>query len=212
VQVVAQPSPADIAKTIARRDPSFRRVIKDAGPPPRRRNARVDERFPALVRSIVYQLLATKAANTIHARVQDACGGEVTIDSILSTGYDDLRAAGLSRTKAEAMLDLAEHVSDGRISIARHGRMSDAQILHDVTAVRGIGPWTAQMYLMHTMARPDVWPAGDYGVRSGWTILHDLDEMISEAQLRIEGDRFEGVRTEVAWYCWQAVHCARDAK
>ena len=205
-------SPQDIAKTIARRDPSFRGVIKTVGPPPKRRSAKVDERFASLIRSIVFQLLATKAAATIHARVEEACGGEINVDSILSTGFDDLRAAGLSRTKAEAMLDLANHVDDGRVNIARHGKMSDADIVREVTAVRGIGPWTVQMYLMHTLARPDVWPAGDFGVRNGWSILHDLDEMISEPDLRIEGERFEGVRTEVAWYCWQAVHLHRDAK
>jgi 3-methyladenine DNA glycosylase/8-oxoguanine DNA glycosylase len=87
--------------------------------------------------------------------------------------------------------------------------MDDHEILSEVTAVRGIGPWTAHMYLMHTMARRDVWPAGDYGVRSGWSIVHDLDEIISERDLALEGDRFTGVRSAVAWYCWQAVHFAR---
>jgi DNA-3-methyladenine glycosylase II len=209
---VTSPSREGIAQTIARRDKAFRPVVRSAGPPPARRNARVDERFPSLVRSIVFQLLATSAANTIHARVATVCGGTIDIDSILNAGVVDLKAAGLSRTKAEAMVDLAEHVQDRRVDIARHGRMSDAEILREVTAVRGIGPWTAQMYLMHTMARPDVWPVGDYGVRNGWSILHGLDELISEADLRSAGDRFLGARTEVAWYCWQAVHFARLAK
>lgn len=199
----------EIAKEIVRRDKAFRGVVQAAGLPPVRRNARVDERFASLARSIVYQLLATSAANTIHARVTATCGGIVSVDSIMDAGFLDLRASGLSRAKAEAMLDLAEHVRDRRVDIARHGRMSDAEILREVTAVRGIGPWTGQMYLMNTMARPDVWPVGDFGVRNGWTILHGLDEMIDEAALRDEGARFEGLRTEVAWYCWQAVHFAR---
>ena len=104
----------------------------------------------------------------------------------------ELKGAGLSRTKAEAMIDLAEHVSDGRVHLARHGYMSDDEILAEVTAVRGIGPWTAHMYLMHTMGRRDVWPVGDYGVRNGWSIIHQLDETISERDLAVVGERFAG--------------------
>jgi 3-methyladenine DNA glycosylase/8-oxoguanine DNA glycosylase len=199
----------EVARLIVRRDKAFRDVVRHAGPPPARRNAHVEERFKFLVRSIVAQLLATSAANTIHARVIDACGGDVTVSSILATGPVNLKSAGLSRTKAEAMIDLAEHVQSGRIKIARHGYMDDHEITKEVTAVRGIGPWTAHMYLMHTMARRDVWPAGDYGVRNGWSIVHDLDEMISERDLALEGNRFAGVRSAVAWYCWQAVHFER---
>ena len=202
----------EIARAIAKRDKAFRPVVLYAGKPPARRNARVEERFPSLVRSIVFQLLATSAATTIHTRVTQACGGTVSVDSILQTGYGDLKSAGLSRTKTEAMIDLAEHVRDRRVDVARHGRKSDAEIVKEVTAVRGIGPWTAQMYLIHTMARSDVWPVGDFGVRNGWSILHDLNEMISETELRSAGERFEGMRTEVAWYCWQAVHSQRLAK
>ncbi|MGA2432772.1 MAG: hypothetical protein ABSG09_04850 [Acidimicrobiales bacterium] len=199
----------DIARLIARRDGAFREVISLAGPPPARRTARVDERFGYLVRSIVFQLLATSAANTIHARVVATCGGSVDVASILNTGSKNLKAAGLSRTKAEAMIDLAEHVDDGRVRLARHGYMRDDDILAEVTAVRGIGPWTAHMYLMHALGRRDVWPAGDYGVRNGWSVVHQLDETISERDLRDLGERFIGVRSEVAWYCWQAVHFAR---
>jgi 3-methyladenine DNA glycosylase/8-oxoguanine DNA glycosylase len=201
---------SDIAQLIVRRDRAFREVIGRAGPPPARRSLRVDERFSYLVRSIVSQLLATSAASTIHARVVATCGGSVDVSSVLDAGPVTLKAAGLSRTKAEAMVDLAEHVQSGRVRLHRHGYMSDDEVLAEVTAVRGIGPWTAHMYLMHTLARRDVWPAGDYGVRSGWSIVHDLDETISERDLAAEGERFAGVRSEVAWYCWQAVHFARE--
>lgn len=201
-------SPRQIATLIVRRDRAFAKVVSRAGPPPTRRSARVDQRFAALTRSISYQLLATNAAATIHQRVVDLCG-DVTPEIVVGVGADRLRSAGLSRTKAEAMVDLANGVLDERVLVTRHGRMSDDAVIRDVTAVRGIGPWTAQMYLMHTLARGDVWPAGDFGVRSGWTLLHDLDEMISESALRREGERFVGVRSSVAWYCWQAVHFER---
>jgi len=206
---VTAASREQVARDIVRRDRAFRDVVRQAGPPPARRNAHVDERFGFLVRSIVAQLLATSAANTIHSRVVETCGGDVNVSSILATGPVNLKSAGLSRTKAEAMIDLAEHVRSGRVQIARHGYMDDHAIMKEITAVRGIGPWTAHMYLMHTMARRDVWPAGDYGVRNGWSIVHGLDELITERDLALEGDRFVGVRSAVAWYCWQAVHFAR---
>ena len=205
-------TPVDIAAAIAQRDRSFRPVIALVGPPPlRRRAAPVGDRFPALVSSITSQLLATKAADTIHRRVVDVCGGEVTVASVLGAGAEQLKGAGLNRTKAQAMVDLAQDVLEQRVRLDRHGRMSDDEIVRDVASVRGIGPWTAQMYLIFTMGRRDVWPAGDFGVRNGWSALHGLDEIISESQLRLDGDRFEGVRTAVAWYCWRAVDLQRQS-
>ena len=205
--------PDQVASLIVRRDRAFKPVVDAIGPPTiRRRAAPVDQRFAALVSSITSQLLATAAAATIHARVVDLCGGTVTVDSILAAGPDALRAAGLNRTKAEAMVALARDVSEQRIRLSRHGRMSDDEVLADVSSVRGIGPWTAHMYLIFTLGRPDVWPVGDYGVRAGWTALHGLDEIVTEKRLRDLGDPFDGVRTAAAWYCWQALHLARASK
>ena len=204
-------SPTEIAALIVRRDPTFQSVVSQVGPPPRWRSARVDDRFNALVRSITFQLLATNAADTIHRRVQDLCGDAVTTESILSAGVERLRSAGLSRTKAEAMVELANQVLERRVRLSRHGHMSDDDVIRDVTAVRGIGPWTAHMYLLGTLARADVWPVGDFGVRNGWTIVHDLDEIIDESALRPAGERFAGTRSSVAWYCWQAVHLQRQS-
>jgi len=202
-----------VAEFIATRDPAFRPIIALAGPPPLRgRAAAVDHRFPSLVRSITHQLLATSAATTIHGRVVDACGGEVNVHTIIATGPERLRGAGVNRTKAQAMVDLAHEVRERRVNLSRHGRMSDDEIVRDVASVRGIGPWTAQMYLISTMSRPDVWPIGDYGVRVGWSLLHDLDETISEKELLVSGERFVGARTSVAWYCWEAVHWDKVAK
>ena len=201
-----------IAQDIVRRDPAFASIVSHAGLPPGRRPAPVAERFPSLIRSITYQLLATAAADTIHTRVVSACGGEVSIDSVLAAGPQVLRAAGLSRTKAAAMLDLAAHARDERVKLSRHGRMTDAEIITEVTAVHGVGPWTTQMYLMHTLGRRDVWPVGDLGVRNGWSIVHGLESTISEKDLRHRGDALVGVRSDVAWYCWQAVHLERSGR
>jgi DNA-3-methyladenine glycosylase II len=202
-------SPQEIALVIAKRDGAFKKFIMDVGPPPPRRSAPVAQRFPTLARAITGQLLATKAAATIHQRVVDLCEGDVNAQSIQRAGHANLRNVGLSNTKAAAMLDLAERTMDGRVRLAHHGKMSDADVLSDVVAVRGIGPWTAQMYLMHTLARHDVWPAGDLGVRNGWSQLHGLDELVSEVELRKRGDLFEGVRSDVAWYCWHVIRLQR---
>jgi DNA-3-methyladenine glycosylase II len=202
-------TPTQRASAIAHLDPSFAIIIDQIGPAPWRRSAPVAQRFSFLARSITYQLLATKAANTIHQRVIDLCGGEVSPESITEAGHVNLRGVGLSNAKAAAMLDLAARALDGRIRLAQHGRMSDHDVLLDVVAVRGIGEWTAQMYLMHTLGRHDVWPSGDLGVRNGWTLIHGLDELVTEKDLRSHGDTFEGVRSDVAWYCWQAVHLSR---
>lgn len=200
---------ADIAAEIVRRDRAFARVVGLVGPPPARRPAPVRERFPSLIRSITYQLLATSAADAIHARVVDACGGDVSVESILAAGPDRLRAAGLSRTKAAAMVDLAAHARDERVNLRRHGRLNDAQVIEEVTAVHGVGPWTTQMYLMHALGRRDVWPVGDLGVRHGWSLVHGLEQITSEQELRRSGEALAGVRSDAAWYCWQAVHLHR---
>jgi 3-methyladenine DNA glycosylase/8-oxoguanine DNA glycosylase len=195
-------TPAETAALIVKRDRSFRRLVAHVGPPPAFRRVRVDQRFATLVRSITFQLLATKAANTIHARVREACGGVVSVESIHAAGYERLRGVGLSGTKASAMIDLANHVRDGRVRLEAHGRMSDEEVMREVTAVHGIGPWTAEMYLMFTLGRPDVWPVLDLGVRRGWSVVHGLEEMVSSAELRGHGERFAGFRSGVAWYCW----------
>ncbi|HEV3267283.1 MAG TPA: hypothetical protein VGZ68_02670 [Acidimicrobiales bacterium] len=202
-------TPQEIAVVIGQRDRALKSFIDVAGPPPLRKSSPVSQRFPTLARAITGQLLATKAAATIHQRVIDLCGGDVSAVTIQRVGHTDLRNVGLSNAKAAAMLDLADRALDGRIRLVHHGRMSDADVLRDVVAVRGIGPWTAQMYLMHTLARHDVWPAGDFGVRNGWSQLHGLDEMVSEAELQKKGDLFEGVRSDVAWYCWHVIRLQR---
>ncbi|MHB8334066.1 MAG: DNA-3-methyladenine glycosylase family protein [Acidimicrobiales bacterium] len=165
----------------------------------------MSERFASLVRSISFQLLATAAATTIHRRVLEVCDGDTSVATLLAMDVTRLRSAGLSRAKAEAMIELAGHVHDGRIHLERHGYMSDLDVIREVTSVRGIGPWTAQMYLMFTLARRDVWPTGDFGVRNGWSQLHGFDEIIDERSLRDAGAAFEGFRSAVAFYCWRVV-------
>ena len=198
------PAP-QVAALITARDPAFARLVARVGHPPNHRPAQVDQRYAGLVRSICYQLLATKAAETIHGRVVALFNDDVSVEQALSLGTDALRGAGLSGAKATAIVELAERCRDGRLVLARHGRMDDVAVLEDVVSVRGIGPWTAQMYLMFTLARPDVWPSGDLGVRHGWSKVHGLEELVSSNDLRMAGEEFVGVRSALAWYCWRAL-------
>jgi len=207
--VIVSHSRIEIASTIMKADHAFAALIYEIGPPPVRRSAPVATRFSFLARCITFQLLATKAAETIHQRIIELCGGDVRAEGIISLGHLKLREVGLSNAKAAAMLELAERTRDGRLHLERHGTMSDVQIISDLITVRGIGTWTAQMYLMNALARRDVWPSGDFGVRNGWSLLHARHDVIGARELHVEGERFSGVRSDVAWYCWRAVEHAR---
>ncbi|MDE3222891.1 MAG: DNA-3-methyladenine glycosylase 2 family protein, partial [Acidobacteriota bacterium] len=197
------PTRHDVARLIVERDALFAPLVERVGPPPARRPVQVAERFPALARTITFQLLATKAASTIHGRVIEACAFEITPSSVLRAGHDRLRAVGLSNAKAAAMIALATATRSGQINLDLHGRMPDGDVADEITAIRGLGPWSAQMYLMNALGRRDVWPVGDYGVRAGWSRLHGLHETIDERTLRAAGDAFAGHRSALAWYCWR---------
>lgn len=200
-----------IAKTIVKRDRAFAATVKRVGPPPVRRNRPESKRFPSLVESICSQLVSVKAADTIYARVVAACQGKVSPENLSAAGYEALRETGLSSTKAQAMLDLAQRCLDGRIQLNKHPKMTSAAIAKELTAVRGIGPWTSEMYLLFSLSRHDVWPYLDYGVRAGWSIIHELPEMISIPELKAAGKIFDGVESDAAWYCWRALEHHRDS-
>ena len=208
--MAAKRSPEEIAKTVVKCDRAFAATVRRVGPPPVRRNAPAQNRFASLIESITSQLVSIKAADTIYGRIMESCGGVVTPQSILTAGFDPLRAAGLSGTKTQAMLDLAQRALDGRLNLANHPKMSSAEVSRELTSVKGIGPWTAEMYLLFSLARHDVWPHLDFGVRAGWSIIHDLPEMISVRDLKAMGERFPEVQSEAAWYCWRALEHSRN--
>ncbi len=204
--------PAQIA-TALRKYPPLRAVIKASGPPPVQRRAPAARRYPYLVRAIVYQQLAGKAAAAIHGRLADACGGTVSAPAIDALSDDALTACGLSGSKRAAIRDLTEKVDAGEVHLDRHARMSDDAVIDDLVQVRGIGPWTAQMYLMGPLGRTDVWPVLDFGVRAGWSFMHGLEEPITPKELELAGAHLAPHRSAVAWYCWEAVdiHRQREA-
>jgi 3-methyladenine DNA glycosylase/8-oxoguanine DNA glycosylase len=187
---------------LARRDPVMQRLVRLHGPVrlgPRRRS-----HLEALARAIVYQQLAGAAARTIWARTKDALGGHVTPEAILSADDDRLRGAGLSRNKLAAVRDLALKTSDGTVPLARIGRLEDEAIIERLVQVRGVGRWTAEMFLMFQLGRPDVWPIDDLGVRKGYAIAYRLDELPVPKVLATLGDRFRPYRSIAAWYCYRA--------
>lgn len=167
--------------------------------------ARPDARFEVLAESIAYQQLAGRAAATIWGRVRSAVGEPFSPAAVLSTPPESLRAAGLSGAKTTALLDLAAKCADGTVRLDRVGRMDDATVVEHLTVVRGIGPWTAQMFLLFDLRRLDVWPTGDYGVRAGFAKAFALDDLPTERQLAELGAPYAPYRSVLAWWCWREV-------
>ena len=193
------------ALELATTDPVMAQLHDRHGPPIPRRGARPAQRFEALASSIAYQQLAGRAAATIWGRVLDAVGEPFTPEAVLATGPDALRGAGLSGAKTAALLDLADKASDGTLRLDRIARLSDPEVIEHLTVVRGIGPWTAQMFLMFDLRRIDVWPTGDYGVRAGFAKAFELSDMPTERELAVLGEPFAPYRSVVAWWCWREV-------
>ena len=168
--------------------------------------------FAALAESILYQQLAGAAAAAIHRRFVALFDGDLTPQAVLAVPEKKLREAGLSGSKATSIRDLAAKVADGAVPLERISRFRDEEIVTRLSVVRGIGRWTAEMFLIFQLRRLDVWPVDDYGVRTGYSLAYGLPDLLTPKQLQPEGDRFRPYRTVVAWYCWEAVHAARAAK
>ena len=198
------------SQALAAADPALGDVIAAVGPP--RITLRPLETLPALLRSIVFQQLSTKAAATIHGRVLDAFGdGEALDVAALDAAPDEaLRACGLSRAKTAAVRDLAARQRAGTLPTrADLLGMDDAAVVEALTAVRGVGPWTAQMVLLFNLGRPDVWPVADLGVQEGLRIVRGWDARPSPREMAAAGEPYAPWRSVAAWYCWRAVHRAR---
>jgi len=195
---------ARAAAHVARQDRVMAALMKRTGP---FRLARPDsDHFAALAESILYQQLAGAAAAAIHRRFEALFDGGPTPAAVIDLHPRTLRAAGLSGSKVASIRDLAAKVADGTVPLQSIGRRSDEEIIERLTVVRGIGRWTAEMFLMFQLRRLDVWPVGDYGVRQGYALAYGLRKLPTPKRLEREGERFRPYRTVAAWYCWQAVH------
>ena len=165
--------------------------------------------FAVLSEAIVYQQLNGRAAETIHGRVLAACGAEggegLTARLVLRASDEALRGAGLSRAKLASLRDLAAHDESGALpTIADVDTMDDDEIVERLTAVRGIGRWTAHMFLIFRLGRPDVLPIDDYAVRRAFGLVYRR-EMPTPKELAAHGEQWAPYRTVASWYLWRAL-------
>jgi DNA-3-methyladenine glycosylase II len=199
-------TPQQIAKGtrfVAEKDPAMAKLITRSG---RMELDRPDrDGFGALVRSIMYQQLAGAAATAILGRFMKLFAEGLDPNAVLALPAGAMRAAGVSGPKEAAITDLARKVADGTVPLGDVDSLSDDDLKARLVQVRGIGPWTAEMFLIFQLRRLDVWPVDDYGVRKGWTLAHRKREQITPKALMAEGEKFRPYRTIAAWYCWRAV-------
>ena len=193
---------------VASRDPVLADLVARVGPI-RHRPRDPDGPFAALVRAIVFQQLAGRAAQAIFGRVRAAVGETLTPEAVNAVSDETLRAAGLSGNKLASLRDLSAKVLDGTVVLSRTSRRSDEEVVARLTTVRGIGKWSAEMFLMFQLRRLDVWPVGDLGIRQGYALAWKLDPPPTPKQLEPLGDRFRPYRSIVARYCWAAVPLLR---
>ena len=193
-------------RTLARRDPALAHLIKVHGPCTLGTRARRDS-FSALVRAIVFQQLSTGAATTIYTRVMatmntTTCPAPATW---LSTPEDQLRSAGLSTQKTRYILDLCRHVTDGTLDTRGLHRMPDEEVITTLTQVKGIGRWTAEMFLMFHLQRPDVLPLGDLGVVTGFARVYGGGTKASAEAMTAHAEAWRPYRSIGSWYMWRAL-------
>lgn len=191
-------------------DPVLARMLDEHGLPEPRPGA--GDFYTALVRAIVGQQVSVAAARSMFARLVDHFGGHPpTPQQILEADEEEMRAAGgLSRAKAAYLVSLAEHIVSGELDLDRLPSLSDEEIVEELTAIKGIGVWTAQMFLLFELRRPDVLATGDLGVRRGAQIAFGMDELPAPAELEALGERWRPYRSSACLLLWHTLHNTPD--
>jgi DNA-3-methyladenine glycosylase II len=190
---------------LKRADPVLEDIIERVGPS-RFVRTPTGSHLDALVRSIVSQQLSTSAAATIHARLIALVGKAQPLPADwLALNDPDLRTAGLSRQKIVYIRDLACHVRDGLIPMAKLHTMSDDEVIAALTEVKGIGVWTAQMFLMFRLNRPDILPVLDLGIRNAFRKAYNLRKEPTEKRMRAIAKPWVPYRSVASWYLWQSL-------
>jgi DNA-3-methyladenine glycosylase II len=187
---------------LSRRDARLRRII--ATYPDAALRTRGDP-FQTLARSIVGQQISVRAAQAVWERFALAAGKAVTPATVLDLRDEAMRAAGLSRMKASYLRDLATHFGGGSIRPRRWARMPDEAIVEELTAVRGIGRWSAEMFLIFYLMRPDVLPVGDLGLQRAIEKLYFKGEPIGRDEMSGVGKKWAPWRTVATWYLWRSL-------
>jgi DNA-3-methyladenine glycosylase II len=189
-------------------DPVMARLIDEHGTAVRRdlRRERPGDAYGALLRSIVSQQLSTKAANSIYGRLIDIFGGHApTPKQLLAVDPDEIRAAGMSRPKIAYLRDLAQHVEDGTLELDRLDELPDEEVSAQLTAVKGLGQWTADMFLMFHLRRPDVLPVGDQGIRRAVQVQYRMRKLPDPKRLEKVGRPWRPYRTLACLYLWSSL-------
>jgi len=162
--------------------------------------------FETLVRSIVFQQLSGKSARAIFARLKEAAGGDsrITPEGILSLSPEEMRRVGLSRQKTRYLRDIAEKTQAGIINFRRLSRLSDDAVIEHLTAAKGVGVWTAQMFLLFALRRPDVLAMGDLGIRSAIRKAYRLRALPTHVKVEKIGKRWHPYCSVACWYLWRS--------
>jgi DNA-3-methyladenine glycosylase II len=175
-------------------------------PPERAGRPAHDDHYGALLRSITNQQLSVAAARTIYNRMLDRFGGRPpTPEEILADDPEELRSVGLSRPKIGYLRSLAEHVLAGELELHCLNELSDEQVIAELVAVKGLGEWTAHMFLMFQLERPDVLPVGDLGVRRAIERAYSLPELPDRETIERLGERWRPHRTLACRYLWRSL-------
>jgi len=195
----------DACRHLSRRDRVMKKLIPKFG------EARLQSRgdaFTTLARSIVGQQISTKAAQSVWDRFAATAGGpamHLAPLAVQALPIEALRAAGLSGRKAEYLLDLARHFSDGAVHVAQWQEMDDEAIISELVAIRGIGRWTAEMFLIFHLMRPNVMPLDDLGLIKGISVNYFSGEPVSRAEAREVGEAWAPFRSVATWYIWRSL-------
>ena len=168
--------------------------------------------FEALARSIVFQQLSTKAARTIYARLEEAAGGKLTPEAIQNLSVGELRRCGLSKQKTGYIRDLAEHAISGKVDFAKLPALSDEEVVIALTDIKGVGVWTAHMFLIFALRRPNVLPVGDLGVRTAIQRLYRKRKLPTPAQIEKLAESWHPYCSYAAWYLWRSLEFPKTAK
>jgi DNA-3-methyladenine glycosylase II len=200
----------EATRILAARDPVLAGLVAEAGPMRIRRRTMTP--FEALVQAIVYQQLAGPAARAIHGRLIAALDAGVEPEAMLALSDETLRSVGLSSAKVRSLRDLASKTRDGTVLLSPRAiaRQSDDEVIARLSSVRGIGPWSAQMFLIFQLRRLDVWPVADLGVRHGYGLAWNVPTP-SARELEPLGEPYRPYRTVLTWYCWRAAELRAGA-
>jgi DNA-3-methyladenine glycosylase II len=203
---------AKARQTLAAADPTMAALIERVGPIDiatrlqRRKEAAPPDAYGSLLRAIIGQQLSTKAARTIYLRVVELFGGTTpSPEQLLEADEEDLRACGLSGRKTEYVRDLASHVIGGELELDRLGDLDDEEVIEEIVAVRGLGRWTAEMFLLFHLDRPDVLSGGDLGIRKAIQIEYDLGEMPPPKRVLEIGEPWRPHRSLASLYLWESL-------